>query len=350
MKELIEIMQKKSVRRLLIFALLIFILYTLRSMLNVMLLTFIFAFLVDRLETLVVKYTKLPRKLIVVLIYTSVVALFYATITHYLPVIVKQVTQLFNSTVGFFSQGTSNRFIAMAVDFMDKYNIKKYMDTGVDFLVSSLTSMSSITINVFIALLLSFFFSLSKEHIVSFTKGFKHSAIGFIYDEVAYFGSRFVGTFGKVMEAQFIIAFFNTLATTLVLWLLNFPQLVSLALMIFVLSLIPVAGVVISLIPLSIIGYTIGGITDVIYMIITVIVIHAIEAYILNPKIMSSKTELPIFYTFIVLIFSEHFFGVWGLIIGIPVFMFLVDVIGAKPEPKEKKPIINNITKKIKRK
>ena len=56
-------------------------------------------------------------------------------------------------------------------------------------------------------------------------------------------------------------------------------------------------------------------------------VIHAIEAYILNPKLMSSKTDLPIFYTFIVLIFSEHFFGVWGLIIGIPIFVFLLDIL-----------------------
>ncbi|MFL6558003.1 MAG: AI-2E family transporter, partial [Bacillus sp. (in: firmicutes)] len=30
---------------------------------------------------------------------------------------------------------------------------------------------------------------------------------------------------------------------------------------------------------------------------------------------------------FLVLIFSEHFFGVWGLIVGIPVFVFLLDVL-----------------------
>jgi predicted PurR-regulated permease PerM len=57
-------------------------------------------------------------------------------------------------------------------------------------------------------------------------------------------------------------------------------------------------------------------------------VVHAIEAYILNPKLMSSKTNLPVFYTFVVLIFSEHFFGVWGLILGIPVFVFILDVLG----------------------
>ena len=136
-----------------------------------------------------------------------------------------------------------------------------------------------------------------------------------------------LGTFGKVIEAQFIIAIVNTVLTVISLWIMDFPQLFGLGIMIFFLGLIPVAGVIISLVPLSLIAYTVGGFVQVLYILIIIVIIHAIEAYILNPKLMSSKTDLPIFYTFIVLIFSEHFFGVWGLIIGIPIFVFLLDVL-----------------------
>lgn len=97
--------------------------------------------------------------------------------------------------------------------------------------------------------------------------------------------------------------------------------------MIFLLGLIPVAGVIISLVPLVVIGYSIGGIMTVIYVVIAIVIVHGIETYILNPNLMSSKTNLPVFYTFIVLIFSEHFFGIWGLIVGIPVFVFILDVL-----------------------
>ena len=135
------------------------------------------------------------------------------------------------------------------------------------------------------------------------------------------------GTFGKVIEAQFIIAIVNTVLSVISLWIMDFPQLFGLGIMIFFLGLIPVAGVIISLVPLSLIAYTVGGFVQVLYILIIIAIIHAIEAYILNPKLMSSKTDLPIFYTFIVLIFSEHFFGVWGLIIGIPIFVFLLDVL-----------------------
>ncbi len=61
--------------------------------------------------------------------------------------------------------------------------------------------------------------------------------------------------------------------------------------MIFVLSLIPVAGVIISLVPLCLIAFNIGGLAKVVSVLIMVAVIHCIESYILNPKLMSSKTK-----------------------------------------------------------
>jgi len=126
-----------------------------------------------------------------------------------------------------------------------------------------------------------------------------------------------------------------------VLTVLGFPQIIGLAIMIFFLGLIPVAGVIISLVPLTIIAFTIGGYLKVIYLFFAIMIIHAIEAYILNPKLMSSKTDLPVFYTFVVLIFSQHFFGVWGLIIGIPVFVFLLDIL----DVTNKEPVKPNINK-----
>ncbi|MYZ02071.1 AI-2E family transporter, partial [Lactobacillus salivarius] len=85
-------------------------------------------------------------------------------------------------------------------------------------------------------------------------------------------------------------------------------------------------------IPMMLIGYTVGGVKYIIYIIIMLCVVHALEAYVLNPKLMSSRTELPIFYTFVVLYVSEHLFGMWGLIVGIPVFTFLLDILGVKSD------------------
>ncbi|GEB77972.1 AI-2E family transporter [Sporolactobacillus inulinus] len=330
MNVLMGYLQKQSVRRVLIFALLIFLIYLVRSLIDLLLLTFIFCFLVDRLETFLHQKLKVPRRLVVILLYSLIVIGIYAAITIYLPIIADQTVQLFDSSLKTIKEFRGSVVGNAVLDQLQKYNVESYLKSGVKFVIDSFSSFGSFTIDLFLALLLSLFFSLEKDRLLHFSRGFKTSKIGFLYDEVAFFGSRFVQTFGKVIEAQFVIALVNTAITAIILAVLHFPQLFSLILMIFVLSLIPVAGVVISLIPLCIIGYTIGGVQDVIYMVITILLVHAIEAYVLNPKLMSAKTELPVFYTFVVLIFSEHFFGIWGLIVGLPIFVFLIDVLGVE--------------------
>ena len=74
-----------------------------------------------------------------------------------------------------------------------------------------------------------------------------------------------------MIETQLLIAIVNTVITVLALAVMGFPQLLSLAMMIFFLSLIPVAGVIISCIPLTFIAYTIGGLNDVVYVLLIII-------------------------------------------------------------------------------
>ncbi|MCO7175146.1 AI-2E family transporter [Sporolactobacillus kofuensis] len=345
MNVLIGFLQKQSVRRVLIFALLIFILFLMRSIIDLLLLTFIFSFLIDRLETFLHRKLKVPRRLVVIVLYCLIALGIYAALTIYLPIIADQTVQLFDSIMKTIKEFRGSVVVNAILDQLQKYNVESYLKSSVKFLIDSFSSFGSFTIDLFLALLLSLFFSLEKDRLVQFSNGFKHSKIGFLYDEVAFFGSRFVQTFGKVIEAQFVIALVNTVITGIILGILHFPQLFSLIMMVFVLSLIPVAGVVISLIPLCTIGYTIGGIQDVIYMVLTILAVHAVEAYVLNPKLMSAKTELPVFYTFVVLIFSEHFFGIWGLIVGLPIFVFLIDVLGVEYKRPSKKPVFNRSKK-----
>ncbi|MDD9148408.1 MULTISPECIES: AI-2E family transporter [unclassified Sporolactobacillus] len=337
MNRLIDYLKRQSVRRVLIFGLLIFILYLLKSLINLLLLTFIFSFLVDRLEAFVHRKLRIPRRLIVVLLYILIALGIYVSLTVYLPVIIEQTVELFKSIMEAAKDFQGSVLGNAILSQLKKYNVNTYLGSGVKILIDSFSSFGSFAVDLFLALLLSLFFSLEKNRLIQFAAGFKESKIGFLYNEVAFFGSRFVGTFGKVLEAQFIIAIVNTLITSVILIVLHFPQLFSLILMVFVLSLIPVAGVIISLIPLSMIGYTIGGVQDVIYMVLTILLVHCVEAYVLNPKLMSAKTELPVFLTFVVLIFSEHFFGIWGLIVGLPVFVFLIDVLNVQYKRPEKK-------------
>ncbi|MFY4773657.1 AI-2E family transporter [Metabacillus sp. RGM 3146] len=327
MEALIKIFQKPGFKRFIIFLLLALLLYSFRSMINLILLTFIFSFLMDRLQTAVSRKFPINRKVTVIVLYALVIGLLAVAVTTYLPIISKEITQLIRQLTEFYQKPQNNPIINYLANTLEKNQIAKYAGQGFDFIFKSFQDIGKVGLQVFLSLILSLFFLLDKPRLVDFTRKFKTSKVAPFYKEIEFFSAKFVRTFGKVLEAQFVIALINCVLTTIALWIMGFPQLFGISMMVLFLGLIPVAGVIISLVPLCIIAYTINGLLGIVYIVILIIVIHVIEAYILNPKLMSAKTDLPVFYTFIVLIVSEHFFGVWGLIIGIPVFVFLLDVL-----------------------
>ncbi|WIY62958.1 AI-2E family transporter [Bacillus arachidis] len=323
--------QSRGFQRLLVLVILALILYGLKSMINLILITFILTFLMDHFQRFISeklnRYVKINRKVIIAFLYIVLVAFIITIVYKYLPVLTIQISQLIHQFKLFFKNPPDNEMIRYVFTAINQMEVSKYIEQGVDVIYQSLANIGKVSLQILLSLILSLFFLLEKERIIVFTSKFKGSKLSIFYEEIAYFGQKFARSFGKVIEAQFLIAIVNCILSVIALWFLGFPQLLVLAVMIFLLGLIPVAGVIISLFPLCIIAYNIGGIAYVVYILIFITVIHAIESYILNPKFMSAKTNLPIFYTFMVLIFSEHFLGIWGLIIGIPIFIFLLDVL-----------------------
>ncbi|WP_155593910.1 AI-2E family transporter [Lysinibacillus cavernae] len=323
-------------------------LYLMRSMINLILLTFIITYLMNQLTTKttksIKKYTPMNEKAVTVTLYLLLVAGIVAVIYKYLPIVTQQITQLFDLIASFNLDPDDNEIARYLAPTFEKIELGKYLEQGVDLTLKNITNIGKIIMQILISLILSLFILLEKKRIIEFTAKFKDSKVAPLYDELHYFSRIFIRSFGKVIEAQFIIAAVNCVLSVIALSIMGFPHLIALGIMLFILGLVPVAGVIISLIPLSIIAYSIGGLMYIVYILVIVMVLHAIEAYFLNPKLMSAKTDLPIFYTFMVILFSEHFLGVWGLIIGIPLFMFLLDILGvtSSEDPRQKSVTIPN--------
>ncbi|CCI81649.1 AI-2E family transporter [Lactobacillus hominis] len=329
--------QNIPLRRFVVLMLLIFVLYEARSMMNTILLTFIFTYLIVHLINFVKKHIpKVPSQIIVAVTYLLLVALLYFGITIYMPVLIKQSIKVVDSVVKFYQSNDMDGVMSYVNQYVSKGEITTQVKKGMGIAIHALTGFGSVTVAFFMSLILSFFYTIELKQMHEFSQSFlKTGYLTWLFEDIHYFGKKFVNTFGVVLEAQFFIAICNTVLTMICLIVMKMPQIIALGLMVFILSLIPVAGVIISLIPLSIVAYTVGGIQYVIYIFIIIMIIHAIEAYILNPKFMSSKTELPIFYTFVVLLVGEHFWGIWGLIVGVPIFTFLLDILDIKPLKKK---------------
>jgi predicted PurR-regulated permease PerM len=214
------------------------------------------------------------------------------------------------------------------VPISNQINIASYAKAGIQSIMLFITDFGKWSLTFFMALILSLVFLLEKESVVRFVHKFKYSKVSVAYNYFSYLGNNFLNSFGKVVQAQIMIAISNTIISVIGLAIMGFPALFALAFMIFVLSLVPVVGVFFSLIPLCLIAFKIGGLIKVVLVIIMIFIVHAVESYVLNPKFMSDKTHLPIFFTFATLIISEHFMGTWGLLLGIPIVIFVLDLIG----------------------
>jgi len=328
-----QLLRSQGFKRFSILVLICIIIYSLRSMANVLLLTLLFTFLMGSLHRAVLKVTdrffSIHPKVILPVLYVLLITTIVLGVYKLFPLIGNEIMQLVGLIHNAYYRPHDTefgRYIVKFLDSLESIDFRSYIQPGMGIIMK----VSNIGLNVLIALILSLFFLMEKSNIAKFSSKFLTSKLSWLFVEIDYFGTKFAQTFGKVIEAQLLISLINTILTSLMLWALGFPHMLGLALIVFLLGLIPVAGAFISLFPLSFIAFSIGGVEYVIIILIFVAILHAFEAYVLNPKLMSSKTHLPIFYTFIILIVSEHIFGIWGLIIGIPIFVFILDVIDVK--------------------
>ena len=327
-----QLYKKESVMKIILLAALVLFAYLIRSILNLILLTFMITYLVNSLQSLLVeqmsKVIKVNPTIITIIIYMFMTITIVLVAVEYIPLAISQSLHILNKMeyTDFMIDTKGNmKYLA---PILHQINIASYAKAEIQSIMIFITDFGKWSLNFFMALLLSLVFVLEKDSVLRFVYKFKHSKVSVAYNYLSYFGNNFLNSFGKVIRAQIMIAIANTILSVIGLTIMGFPALFALAFMIFILSLVPVVGVWFSLIPLCLIAFKIGGLIKVVFVLIMIFIIHTVESYVLNPKFMSDTTHLPIFLTFATLIISEHFMGTWGLLLGIPMVIFVLDLIG----------------------
>ncbi len=185
------------------------------------------------------------------------------------------------------------------------------------------------TATTLIALLFSFLILVDHKRIKRGVTQLKTSRIGDFYDEAAQPIVRFGVLVGRAFHAQAWIATLNTALTLLGLLLLDIPLVAMLSVIVFLCSFIPVLGVFLSTTPIVLVALNAGGPGLSLAAIAMVITIHAFEAYLLNPMIYGRHLRLNPVLTLIILYVGYHLFGLWGMLLGVPVARYFVhDVLG----------------------
>jgi len=331
MPNMMQVLKSQVFKRFITLLIVFIFLYAMKGMLSLMLLVFVFTYLIDSVSKFLIKKLddkiRINYKVMIITVSVVVTTMIFIIIIDFLPLVIHEFRQVVRQVNEIYSYPKDNAVINLIKEKVNQIYGTIFSTEGINYIVQSISNIGKIGINIIIALILSIFFLLEKDKIIQFTSKFRQSKISGICSELEFFWSKFISSFGKVIEVQIVIATINGMLSIIGLWIIGFPHLLGFGMMVMLLGLIPVAGVIISLVPLSIVAFNNGGLVQVVYVLIMIALLHAFEAYILNPKLMSSKTKLPIFYTLSILIVSEHIAGVLGLIVGIPVFMFILDII-----------------------
>ena len=203
-----------------------------------------------------------------------------------------------------------------------KVRIREYAPHAINLLYQG-------AVTTLLALLFSFLILIDRDRLVSQIRGLRASRLQDFYEEAAQPVVRFAYVVGRSIQAQALIALVNTALTATGLAFLGVPSLAVLSLIVFVCGFIPVLGTFISTTPIVLVALNAGGLEKAAAVVVLVSVVHLVEAYLLNPQIFGRHLNLNPVLVLIILFVGYHAFGIWGMVLGVPVTLYVLhDVFG----------------------
>jgi predicted PurR-regulated permease PerM len=112
--------------------------------------------------------------------------------------------------------------------------------------------------------------------------------------------------------------------TLIGLLLLSIPSVMLLTLIVFICGFIPVLGTFISTVPIVLVALNTGGLQLGLAILMVIIFVHAVEAYGLNPLIYGRHFKINPVLVLIILFVGYHLFGIWGMLLGVPVTQYFL--------------------------
>lgn len=177
-----------------------------------------------------------------------------------------------------------------------------------------ITGLLSAIVGIFVTFMVAAFISIDVPRIVSFLTGLfppeNRPAVRRLLGRLNH------GLSG-VIRGQLAICVINAFLTGAGLLLFDVKFALLLALVAGVFSLIPIFGTILSTIPAVLLALP-QGLGTAVLVIVWIIVIHFIEANILQPKIMGSTARIHPAAVILALLAGEHAYGIVGALVAVP--------------------------------
>lgn len=194
------------------------------------------------------------------------------------------------------------------------------------------------TLTFLLAILLSFLIVLDYDKIGYELEKWRGTPPGRFFHEATASVVRFSEGVGSAFQCQIVVALLNAAITCVGLFFLGIQPLVLLTTIVFLLGLIPVLGVFISSVPIILIAFNDFGLNRALLALGLIVVVHLFEAYVFNPRIYAARFHLNPVIVLIILLVAERLFGVWGMLLCIPVTHYVLNLAQMPSQQRKRKP------------
>lgn len=333
-------------RRALIWLALFGLIYILRDFFALIFLTFLIVSFTLPLINYLKRETRVPRKVIIVSLYLIIFVGLCGLIAYIVPKVTQEAVTVSNELVLLRERVDTARMdivkqnpnLKPLMNFVEKldFNWEDYVarvrDQARNYLQSFAGMAFTAITTLFLSLLFAFLIVLDLTRLREEVRKLRRSRLHDFYEQSAEPVVRFAAVIARSFRAQAVIAVANTVLTIIGFLILGLPKIALLSIIVFFFSFIPVLGVFISTVPAVLVALNAGGYVMGVKVVIFIVVIHMIEAYVLNPLIYGQHLKLNPVVVLIILYVGHHFFGVWGMLLGVPVAYYFIHYVFKVPE------------------
>lgn len=305
--------------------------YLVRDMFGLVFITYVMCFIVHGLTQKLHRQAGLHRRLMVTLLYVLLAAAIGAVIFFVIPRLLaeaKSFTEQLPDTLstidgwveGHLENNESLRPIAERITSMltPEQMVLKGWAMGKAALERSLHYLAWF----FLGLLFSFLIMMDLPRLTRAVRELRFTRLAPFYEEMAGSVVLFAKVVGENFRAQILISLINTTLTAVGLHLLGIQGAVFLCATVFICGLIPVLGVFISSVPIILMAVNSGGVTLALWASVMIVLIHMLETYVLNPRIVSAVMHINPVMTLMILYIAHSLIGLWGMLLGVPIAVY----------------------------
>ncbi len=324
-----------TIVRTILFGLLLFALYKLRTIVLVVLTAVVFA---SFAEAVIKRFKKLGigRMLSVVLVYSILILGMAGLFYLFVPILITETSHLLTFLSRYISssnfQGTADS-LSDASSFVTSLQgssvadlaltIQKFAASVSGGFFSAILAVFGGVVNVILIIIISFYLSIQEHGIQKFLR------IVTPPKQENYVVGLWERTQHKIalwLKGQLILGIIIAVLMFIILTLLGIPYALLLALATGLFELIPF-GVTLAMIPATGFAYVQGGLKLAVFVFLSYVVVQQIENYVFQPLVVKRVVGISPLVVILSVLAGFELAGFWGLILAIPVTVALLEYV-----------------------